>query len=119
MLLIARAIKRPPQYKITVSTGAGAVIQVKRAQFVQYNQLKDPATNMPLVSARTTREVLGVIPNVEDDRNQQAVKNAALTFAPMQGVAATASQPQEQGEQPADGNGNGHGNNGVGGRFQE
>lgn len=93
-LVLQRAREREMNVKVTISTGAGAVIQHKRAEYVAYNQTVDPATRLPLVSGQTTREVIGVDPTVEERRNQEAVRNAAMTLAPM--------QQQQGGEQDGD-----------------
>lgn len=113
-LVLERARKRSPNVKVTISTGAGAVIQRKRQEMLSYNQQMDPATKMPLASARTTQEALGLDPGVEDRRNLEAVRQTATVLAPLQ---QQANPDQQQGGGNGDGkqNGNGeHSSNGNG-----
>lgn len=83
-LVVDQAKRKPPNIKITVSSGAGAVINQKRANYVAWHNIRDPETNEPLVSAETTREEIGVDPQVEQRRNEMA-KRAAMAMQTPQG----------------------------------
>jgi hypothetical protein len=106
-LVLQRAKSRPPNIRVVISTGAGSVIERKRAQYLQLGQMVDPMDGTPYASGRTVREVQSLDANMEERRNQQAARQRALVLAPMQ----NAGQDEEGGEQGQEkqesGNGNG------------
>jgi hypothetical protein len=108
-LVLQRAKSRPPNIRVVISTGAGSVIERKRAQYLQLGQMVDPMDGTPYASGRTVREVQSLDANMEERRNQQAARQRALVLAPMQ----NAGQDQEgegggEGQQKQEsGNGNG------------
>jgi hypothetical protein len=112
-LVIERAKGRTPNIKITTSTGAGAALERKKANYVQWNQLVDPADRTPLISGQTVRELIADDANVEQRRNQQAIRNAATVLAPMQAQGDPDQQGGDKGKS-ANGENGQHSSNGNG-----
>lgn len=94
-LVLKRALNKAPNIAIAISTGAGAAIERKRANYVQWCQIVVPPD--PLVDKRSTREILGLDADVIERRNQSDAKAAILAMPQQQG--------QPQGSFGSNGNG--------------
>lgn len=77
-------LSKAPSIAITISTGAGAAIERKRANYTQWNQMLSPDDGLPLADGRTTRELLGIDPDVSKRRSLQAKKEAAAAMGSQQ-----------------------------------
>jgi hypothetical protein len=109
LLVLQRASQRPPNIKVTISTGGGSVLERKRAQAVQWNQLMSPDDGLPLLDGTRTRNRLH---GEADSSVRQSIQ------ARKQAMMAMPVQPQEGGDQKQQGqNGNGQPSANGNGRF--
>jgi hypothetical protein len=119
MLVLERANKRPPNIAITISTGAGSVLERKRAMYVNWNQLVSPDDGLPLIDGKRTRNI---IHGEADSSVRQSIQSRreAMTALPVQPQGE--GKGEQQGGKPQNGQANGNGQqpsngNGHGGRF--
>lgn len=108
-LVKERALAKAPNIAITISTGAGAAIERKRANYVQWNQLLSPDDGLPLADGRSTRELLGIDPDVSQRRSLAAKKQAAAAMGsqqkpPSESIGYKDLPPQGQAQMAAQAN---------------
>lgn len=108
-LVVKRAIKRSPGVKITVSSGAGMVMEQKRDRALLLNKTISPDDGLPLLDGKSTRDIQGLDSSAVARRSLESMRDRMQTMAP------TGIQPVDAQGQNGQHNGNGNGDSRVSG----
>jgi hypothetical protein len=100
--------------KVTVATGAGAMIQRRRQEALAYNAAVDPLTLKPHLDQQSTREILDIDNEEVEERQQAAVAERAMMEAQAAQSTQKPGEKKPSNGQPQQQSGNG---NGMGGRM--